>query len=192
MSAIGHAKIYLVNRTTGHRKLINHIKNLEVYQSGDAIAKMTDPNLNYAIRYVFFEFANFEEFDTPVPDVSDDISIYAALGANYDYLRVPIIAAPAYDVKDEDDAHFESNRVTFFATTKAAPVVGGDVVGETNGEVLTNGTSIIHSAGLVASTGDPDDDLLFARLNITPSAVTKQDGYDVDIHWAVRFGPLVS
>ena len=57
--------------------------------------------------------------------------------------------------------------------------------------VVTDGVSIFHSAGLVASTGNPDDDLLFARLNIAPGTVTKQAGYDIDIHWSIRFRPAI-
>lgn len=191
MQAIGHASIYLTNRQTGERQLLDHIKNLEVYQSGDALAKMVNPQLNYAIRYVYFEFRNSAPV-VPTPDISDDISVYAGLVPDYDVLRVPIIAAPSYDVKAEDQPYFAFNRATFFATTKAAPVDGGgNVVGATNGTVLTDGVSVFHSAGLVASTGDPKDDLLFARLNISPGTVTKQAGYDVDIHWAIRFGPAI-
>lgn len=191
MQATGHASIYLTHRESGQRKLVDHIKNLEVYQSGDALAKMANPQLDYAIRYVYFEFRNSAPV-VPTPDISDDVTLYDGLAPDYDYLRVPIIAAPAYDVKPEDAPHFAANRATFFATTKAAlPNSGGDVVGETNGEILTDGTSIFHSAGLVASTGDPKNDLLFARLNISPGTVTKQAGYDIDIHWAVRFGPAI-
>jgi hypothetical protein len=191
MQATGHAHIYLTNRETGESQLLDHIKNLEVYQSGDALAKMVNPQLNYAIRYVYFEFRNATPV-VPVPDISDDVSIYAGLTSNYDYLRVPIIAAPGYDVKVEDEPYFAFNRATFFATTKAAPVNGsGNIIGASNGTILTDGVSKFHSAGLVASTGDPKDDLLFARLNISPGVVTKQAGYDIDIHWAIRFGPAI-
>ena len=189
MEAIGHATIILRHRKTGHAEIVGHVKNLEVNQSGDALAKMADPQLNYAIRYVYFEFRNSAPV-VPTPDLADDITIYSGMSAPDDYLRVPIIAAPAYSVKPEDVGSFAGNRVTFFATSKAAPTDGGgNIVGAANGVVLTDGTSIFHSAGLVVSTGDPADDLLFARLNIAPGTVTKQAGYDVDIHWAIRFGP---
>jgi hypothetical protein len=190
MQAVGHASIFLRNSFTGDRRLVASIKNLEVYQSGDAMAKMSDPHLNYAVRYVMFEFRNSAPV-VPTPALEDDMSIYTGMTAPDDYLRVPIIAAPGYDVKTADSAYFAHNRVTFFATTKAAPTTGGSVIGEANGVVLTDATSVFHSAGLVVSDGDPDHDLLFARLNITPGTVTKQAGYDVDIHWAIRFGPAV-
>ena len=191
MQAIGHANIHLTNRLTGDSRLIKRVKNLEVFQSGDAMARMVNPHLNYAIRFVYFEFRNSAPV-VPTPDIENDISIYSGLTSGYDYLRVPIVSAPAYDVQPGGQQYFAGNRATFFATTKAAPPDGGGaIVGAANGVALTDGVSIFHSAGLVVSTGDPKDDLLFARLNISPGTVTKQAGYDLDIHWAVSFGPAI-
>lgn len=189
MQIQGAIQVFQTHRLSGRRKLVHSKPNLNVYQSGDAAALSLDPQKQYAIRYVYFEFKNGAAV-VPTPAVEDDVSLYAGLSAPDDYLRVPIIAAPAYDVPAGEESYFSGNQITFFASTKAAPTDGGgNIVGETNGEVLTDGTSEIHTIGLVASTGEKDDDLLFARTNISPGVVTKQAGYDVDIHWSVRFGP---
>lgn len=193
MNAHGSVLISLSDKLTGEKYPLLDLpaKNLEVYQSGDATAKMVDPQKNFAIRYIYFEFRNAAPA-VPTPDLGDDISIYSGLSAPDDYLRVPILAAPAYDVKAGEEAEFNGNRVTFFGTTKAAPTdSGGDVVGEANGEILTDGTSVIHTVGLVASDGRKENDLLFARMNISPGTITKQAGYDVDIHWSLHFGPAI-
>ena len=189
MKIYGSIKFSQRNIKTGEIKKLVRKKNLIVNQSGDAMAVMAGANSDYAIRFMYFEFRNGAV--TPEePDISDSILHYTALESPDDYLRVPILAAPVIDVSDEDEETFAGNRSTWFATTQAAPTDGsGNILGETNEEELTDGTSRIYSIGLIASSGLKSSDLLFARVLLENGPAIKAENYHYDMHWAIKFAP---
>lgn len=187
MKVTGSIALYRTSRLDGTKDLLVARHNLIVYQSADAIARMADPNRNFAVRYMYFEFSNATSAPAAA-DVEDDVDLFNALVAPEDYLRVPIIASPAYSVSAGDESKFSGNEVTFFASTGAAPTVGGSVVGEVNGEVFGTGSEI-GAAGLIISDGTKANDMLHSRVIITPGPVVKSADYDFDLHWKLKFDP---
>lgn len=188
----GHISIFK-RAADGTGKQLVSKANLTTYSAGSAIAKMAMHNDNYAVRYIYFEFSDDDVVSPPAPAEEDTIESYRSLSSPFDYLRVPIRAGAVIDTADSD-SNYEDNRITFFATTAAAPVSVGGVVGEANGIVFKKtGEAVtdyarIYSVGLVVSNGTEESDILYARANLG-SVVSNELGYDFDIHWDLTFTP---
>jgi hypothetical protein len=172
------------------------VKNQRQYDWGYIAAQCIGrAQREYAVRYMYLEFANVSDPDDVVvaPDFTraDGREYYANLatdsGGTADYLRVPLLTEPQIGIVPGYEDYFESgetgNQLTFFAQTSAS-------VAEGMGGVLFGSTvnSKIYGAAVVAAPGGSDhtQDLIFARAYYEAEAqilkaVTGQCGISWDL-----------
>tara|TARA_Y100000034_G_scaffold109004_1_gene139860 strand:- start:611 stop:1195 length:585 start_codon:yes stop_codon:yes gene_type:complete len=143
-------------------KPVAEVKNLDMFGAYDVIGRAMAGYSAYYINTYYFEFANGAAPATPVFDRDDTIAYYLGLGANRDFLRIPIAIAPSLSASTTD---YDSNRATFFA------VSSGHTAGF-NGTTFSNASaSRVIGIALVCSPdlSDQTQDIVCARAYFSTS-----------------------
>lgn len=154
-------------------------KNLILYGSADALAKVISGDKTYAISTVYFEFTN----DTVAPTVTNtdravNVSYYTGLSGLQDYIRSVIDLSPSFSTSD--NTKYSNNVVTFFGVTSSSVGIKGNTFSQAAG-------SKVYGAALVISpTNDISGDKVFARFYFT-TAQAKTNNSQIGVKWSVQF-----
>jgi hypothetical protein len=156
---------------------IENLKNLTLYGGADIIGQVMAGKTAYTINTAYFEFSNGAVPSiTPVKD--EGRSYYDALVGTLDYLRVPLNISPSVSGSTSD---YTSNQVVWHLMTAG-------VIGEKGLAFSQAAGSKVYGAALVAApTGNPEDDIVFARIYFADNYKAKLDGGQIGLAWPQIF-----
>lgn len=145
-------------------KPVAETHNLDMYAGYDVIGRAMAGYSNYYINYFYFEYVNVAAIPVPaVPSFNRTAGIeyYTGLGANQDYLRVPISITPNLQATSSS---YDNNQVEFFATSS------GFTAGEGGTAFTAAQQSTVNGIALVCSpdTSDSSQDIVCARAYFDP------------------------
>lgn len=170
----GHVQFLEVDPETREIFRVVRGHNLITYEGADLVTRLLGGSLTSPINMMYIEFENGAA--NPVASRTQGRAYYAALVAPRDYLRVPLIAQPAYSASD---GNYTSNVVRFAAMTSGST----GVVGET-----FNTSSHVVGAALVLATDleAAGQDLVLSRYYLDAELV-KASGREIVVQWSVTF-----
>jgi hypothetical protein len=189
--AKGEISVFQRDRDSGESSLVFHKDNLITYGAADIMAKLLSGDSRYAISHMYFKFKNGTPTNDSISRSSNAAQFLAMDGTNdEDWLRIPIITNGAISKSPHDSVDFSGNKVTFVATTAAAPTVGSEIIGEAGepfSDSTPSGSSKIFSIALVAAPEKQNKahDVVFARTHI--SSITAIANSYIDVFWSVTF-----
>lgn len=176
-------RIFSLDEKTGEIRMMVSQKNIIPYQGADILARLLAGDIDYKPAAMFFEYENTAGTPTPpAPTRDEDISYYLSdlpLTPNRDYLRIPLVVAPALTASSAD---YAGNQVTFFALTSGTTGIHGEAFDSTS-------NSKVYGVAL-AATPEPTQytqDWLFSRSYSGFSPVPKEDGYQIGAQYLIRF-----
>jgi hypothetical protein len=195
----GRVTLWRVHEETGEKTLLFTKQNQVQYTWGHIAAralgfKAQAGQPQYHIGAVYFEFENVADRDDAVVEALSfskelNTAYYANLSGDRDFLRVPLIVAPATSTSIGYDALLpigqHENQLTFFAQTAGS---AGQRIGF--GSSIDGKNSKIFAAALVATPdqNDPTKDIVFART-VFPAEqqVPKDASSQIGITWNIAF-----
>ncbi len=154
-------------------------RNLIVFNGADCLARLLAKQVQYAPGGMYMEFKNTGGSAVAAPsyDRSGANEYYQALAGDIDILRIPLQVTPLLSKSSVD---YESNQVTYFATTQG-------VAGLKN-SLPFNEDSVVYGAALVAIPDLDDDsqDVVFSRVYTEIGSIQKVAGQEVGVTWTVQ------
>jgi len=178
--ARGEVQLGFMNPETGAFRVLHGKENLFLKSGADVIARLLAGGQNLQIRGMYLEFDNgTDPIVEPTYDRDSDISYYnASLGADRDFLRVPLVSQPMLDASDDT---YNTNRVSFFSLSTSK-------MGE-NGEQMFQTGSRVYGGALIATPdrNDRSKDIVVCRTYWGADAMEKDSAHQVATRWILTF-----
>ena len=172
----GSIRVGLFDTVRHQFKTLYEQRNLFMKSGADLVAALLGGGQNLQLRGMYLEFDNSGgAISAPSYDRDSDISYYtSSLGANRDFLRLPLAAQPVFTATD---ATYTGNQISFFAITAGLRGVNDEQDFQTGSKIY---------GGALVATPDLDDqsqDFIAARTYWVADAVEKDATHQVAVQW---------
>lgn len=178
--ASGEVQLGYMDPETGAYQVMSARHNLFMKSGADLLARLLAGGQGLQIRGMYLEFDNgVDPIVEPTYDRDSDISYYTgSLGANRDFIRVPLVSAPLLSAYD---GTYVSNQASFFALSVSK-------LGE-NGEQTFQTGSRVYGGALVATPdlNDRSNDVVVCRTYWGADALTKDASHQAAVRWVLTF-----
>jgi hypothetical protein len=178
--ASGEVQLGYMDPETGAFQVLYGRANLFMKTGADLLARLLAGGQNLQVRGMYLEFDNgVDPIVEPAYDRDSDISYYtASLGADRDFLHVPLVSQPMLSASD---GTYSTNQVSFFSLSSSK-------LGE-NGEQTFQTGSRVYGGALVATPdlSDRSKDIVVCRTYWGASALEKDASHQVAVRWVLTF-----